>query len=98
MKVTKRQLQRIIKEERSKVLKEQTGAGIYSLPDFAELFMLAVTDEQAAMDWLREYTESRAGLPGSRVDAVSDEELAASMRSAISDLKQFAEDLEYSIG
>jgi len=56
MKITKRQLKHIIKEEKAKLLKEQTGE-IYDLPDYAEFMMLAVTDEDAAIDWLYEFVE-----------------------------------------
>ena len=53
MKISKRQLKRIIKEEKQKLLKEQMGA--YALSDWAEFFMLAATDEPGAMAWLQEY-------------------------------------------
>ena len=56
MKVSKRQLKQIIKEEKQKLLKEQSGA--YALADWAEFFMLAATDEAGAMAWLQEYANT----------------------------------------
>lgn len=60
MKLTKKQLKQIIKEERSKLLKEQADE-LYDLPDYAEFLMLAVTDEDAAIDWLYQFVERRKG-------------------------------------
>jgi hypothetical protein len=56
MKISKRQLKQIIKEEKQKLLKEQSGA--YGLADWAEFFMLAATDEPGAMAWLQEYADA----------------------------------------
>ena len=60
MKLTKKQLKHIIKEEKAKLLKERTDE-LYDLPDYAEFLMLAVTDEDAAIDWLYQFVERRKG-------------------------------------
>ena len=57
MKISKRQLRQIIKEEKRKILNEQSGA--YALADWAEFFMLAVTDAAAAEQWLADYAQSQ---------------------------------------
>lgn len=60
MKLTKKQLKHIIKEEKAKLLKERKDE-LYDLPDYAEFLMLAVTDEDAAIDWLYQFVERRKG-------------------------------------
>ena len=56
MKISKRQLKQIIKEEKQKILNEQGGA--YALSDWAEFFMLAATDAAAATQWLADYAQA----------------------------------------
>ncbi len=57
MKISKRQLKQIIKEEKQKILKEQ-AAGT-ALSDWAEFFMLAATDAAGAEQWLADYAQAK---------------------------------------
>ena len=91
MKITRRQLRQIIKEEKAKLLKEQTGE-IYDLPDFAEFMMLAVTDEAAAIEWLRGFID-RQGSQRFQ----GEEEMQSWVDAAKSTVRSMAEDLKYSL-
>lgn len=91
MKLTKKQLKQIIKEEKAKLLKEQTGE-IYDLPDFAEFMMLAVTDEAAAIEWLRGFIDRHG--PNRFQDQ---EEMQSWVDAAKSTVLSMAEDLKYSL-
>ena len=91
MKLTKRQLKHIIKEEKAKLLKEQTGE-IYDLPDFAEFMMLAVTDEAAAIEWVRGFIDRQG--PNRFYD---EEEMQSWVDAAKSAVRNLAEDLRYSL-
>ena len=83
MKLTKKQLKQIIKE--------QTGE-IYDLPDFAEFMMLAVTDEAAAIEWLREFIDRQG--PNRFQDQ---EEMQAWVVEAKSTVQEFGRVLFYSL-
>lgn len=53
MKITKRQLKRIIREERESLLAE--GIAVRpELADYTEFLMMATTDRSAAVEWLKE--------------------------------------------
>ncbi len=91
MKITKRQLKQIIKEEKAKLLKEQTGE-IYDLPDYAEFLMLAVTDEPAAIEWVRGFIDRHG--PNRFQDQ---EEMQSWVDAAKSTVRSIAEDLKYSL-
>ena len=91
MKLTKKQLKHIIKEEKAKLLKEQTGE-VYDLPDYAEFLMLAVTDEPAAIEWLRGFIDRQG--PQRFQDQ---EEMQSWVDSAKELLRGIAEDMTYSL-
>ena len=91
MKLAKRQLKHIIKEEKAKLLKEQTGE-VYDLPDYAEFLMLAVTDEPAAIEWLRGFIERHG--PNRFQDQ---EEMQSWVNEAKSTVQEFGRDLFYSL-
>jgi hypothetical protein len=92
MKITKRQLKQIIKEEKTKLLKEYGQGEIYDLPDYAEFLMLAVTDEAAAIEWVRGFIE-RWG--SNRY--IDQEEMQSWVNEAKKIVRGFAEDLNYSL-
>ena len=57
MKISKRQLKQIIKEEKQKILNELAGGT--ALSDWAEFFMLAATDAAGAEQWLADYAQAK---------------------------------------
>ena len=92
MKITRRQLKQIIKEEKTKLLKEYQKGEIYDLPDYAEFLMLAVTDEPAAIEWLRGFIDRQG--PQRFQDQ---EEMQSWVDSAKELLRGIAEDMTYSL-
>lgn len=62
MKITKRQLKRIIKEEKEALLAEQAAARP-ELVDYTDFLVLATTDRAAAVEWLKEFSKRRTGSP-----------------------------------
>ena len=91
MKLTKKQLKHIIKEEKAKLLKERKDE-LYDLPDYAEFLMLAVTDEPAAIEWLRGFIDRQG--PQRFQDQ---EEMQSWVDSAKELLRGIAEDMTYSL-
>ena len=91
MKLTKKQLKQVIKEEKAKLLKERTDE-LYDLPDFAEFMMLAVTDEAAAIEWLRGFIDRQGS---NRFQ--DQEEMQSWVNEAKSTVQEFGRDLFYSL-
>ena len=92
MKITKRQLKQIIKEEKTKLLKEYQQGEIYDLPDYAEFLMLAVTDAAAAIEWVRGFIDRQG--PNRFQDQ---EEMQSWVDEAKKTVRGLAEDLNYSL-
>ncbi len=83
VKISKRQLRQIIKEEKQKLLNEQAGA--YALSDWAEFFMLAATDAAGAEQWLADYAQA---------NGMALYEAAYHVKQAQEYLRHFADELD----
>ena len=83
MKISKRQLRQIIKEEKQKILSEATAGT--ALDDWAEFFMLAATNAAAAEQWLADYAQGQ-GKPLM--------EAAYHVKQAQEYLRQYASELD----
>ncbi len=83
MKISKRQLKQIIKEEKQKILNEQAGGS--ALSDWAEFFMLAATDAAGAEQWLADYAQGQG---------MNLYEAAYHIKQAQEYLRQFADEFD----
>ena len=83
MKISKRQLRQIIKEEKQKILSEGTAGT--ALDDWAEFFMLAATDAAAAEQWLADYAQGQG---------MAMYEAAYHVKQAQEYLRQYASELD----
>ena len=86
MKISKRQLKQIIKEEKQKILNEQAGGT--ALSDWAEFFMLAATDAAAAEQWLADYAQAKG---------MAMYEAAYHVREAQEYLRHFADEFDQNL-
>ena len=90
MKITKRQLKKIIKEEKLALLSESQRLGVSpELIDYGEFIKLVVTDRSAAINWLKQ---------SSQLSSISDEEYDQIVGITLTRLRSMLRDLEYFLG
>ena len=90
MKISKRQLKKIIREEKLALLSESQRLSVSpELIDYGEFIKLAVTDRSAAINWLKQ---------SSQLSSISDEEYDQIVGITLTRLRSMLRDLEYFLG